>query len=59
MVRDIEEMIYNKPEWDENGDRQVGIATLMRYRTPDGHEGLCTTNRRCYYRASLLGCAAY
>lgn len=44
MVRDIEEMTYNKPEWDENGDRKVGIATLMRYRTPDGHEGLCTVN---------------
>lgn len=43
MVRDIEEMTYNKPEWDENGDREVGITTLMRYRTPDGHEGLCTT----------------
>lgn len=44
MVRDIEEMTYNKPEWDENGDRKVGITTLMRYRTPDGHEGLCTVN---------------
>lgn len=43
MVRDIEEMTYNKPEWDENGDREIGITTLMRYRTPDGHEGLCTT----------------
>lgn len=44
MVRDMEEMTYNKPEWDENGDRQVGITTLMRYRMPDGHEGLCTVN---------------
>lgn len=44
IVRDIEEMTYNKPEWDENGDRQVGITTLMRYRMPDGHEGLCTVN---------------
>ncbi len=44
MVRDIEEMTYNKPEWDENGDREVGIATLMRYRTLDGHEGLCSSN---------------
>ncbi|MGM9827210.1 MAG: hypothetical protein ACI30O_03360 [Muribaculaceae bacterium] len=44
MVRDIEEMIYNKPEWDENRGRQVGIATLMRYRITDGHEGLCTPN---------------
>lgn len=44
MVRDIEEMTYNKPEWDENGDRKVGITTLMRYRTADGHEGLCSSN---------------
>lgn len=44
LVRDIEEMTYNKPEWDDNGDRVVGITTLMRYRTPDGHEGLCTAN---------------
>ncbi|MEZ3591326.1 MAG: WG repeat-containing protein [Muribaculaceae bacterium] len=42
LVRDIEEMTYNKSEWDENGEREVGIATLMRYRMPDGHEGLCT-----------------
>lgn len=44
MVRDMEEMTYNKPEWDENGDRQIGITTLMRYRMPDGHEGLCTVS---------------
>ncbi len=44
LIRDIEEMIYNMPSWDENGDREVGITTLMRYRMPDGHEGLCTVN---------------
>lgn len=44
MIRDIEEMTYNMPSWDENGDREIGITTLMRYRMPNGHEGLCTVN---------------
>lgn len=44
LIRDIEEMTYNKPSWDEDGSREVGITTLMRYRMPDGHEGLCTVN---------------
>lgn len=42
LVQDVEEMTYNKPEWDKDGNREVGITTLMRYRMPDGHEGLCT-----------------
>lgn len=37
----IEKMYYDKDEWYEDGSRKSGETTLMRYRMPDGYEGLC------------------
>lgn len=37
----IEKMYYDKDEWDDDGTRLIDATTLMRYRMPDGYEGLC------------------
>lgn len=37
-------MYYDKDEWDEEGNKLIDAITLMRYRMPDGYEGLCTVS---------------
>lgn len=44
LIRDVEKMYYDKDEWDEEGNKLIDATTLMRYRMPDGYEGLCTVS---------------
>lgn len=41
LVKEYETMYYDTEKYDENCEKIYAPTTLRRYRTADGHEGLC------------------
>lgn len=64
LVKEYETMYYDTEKYDENSEKIYAPTALRRYRTVDGHEGLCKEDgtivtEPMYWEISPVGKSLY